>query len=78
MRTPSFSLTAARTVLATASILTCIAAQAATITIESRDPAGFGFNDPTPVAPVGGNMGTTGSVAFQFKNVGQIIFAHVI
>lgn len=59
MRTPSFSLTAARTVLATASILTCIAAQAATITIESRDPAGFGFNDPTPVAPVGGNMGTT-------------------
>lgn len=59
MRTPSFSLTAARTVLATASILTCIAAQAATITIQSRDPAGFGFNDPTPVAPVGGNMGTT-------------------
>ena len=23
----------------------------------------------------GGNMGTTGSVAFQFKNVGQLIFA---
>lgn len=59
MRTPSFSLTAARTVLATASILTCIAAQAATITIQSRDPVGFGFNDPTPVAPVGGNTGTT-------------------
>ena len=59
MRTPSFSLTAARTVLATASILTCIAAQAATITIQSRDPAGFGFNDATPVAPVGGNNGTT-------------------
>lgn len=59
MRTPSFSLNAARTVLATASILTCIAAQAATITIQNRDPAGVGFNDPTVVAPVGGNTGTT-------------------
>lgn len=35
------------------------AAQAATILISSRDPAGVGFNDPTPVAPVGGNAGTT-------------------
>jgi len=35
------------------------AAQAATIQISSRDPAGVGFNDPTPVAPVGGNPGTT-------------------
>ena len=35
------------------------AAQAATISITSRDPAGIGFNDPTPVAPVGGNPGTT-------------------
>ncbi len=35
------------------------AAQAATISISSRDPAGVGFNDPTPVAPVGGNPGTT-------------------
>jgi len=25
----------------------------------SRDAPGFGFNDPTPVAPVGGNPGTT-------------------
>jgi len=32
---------------------------AATIVITSRDPAGVGFNDPTPVAPVGGNTGTT-------------------
>jgi hypothetical protein len=59
MRTQSFSLNAARTLLATASILTCIAAQAATIDIKSRDPVGVGFNDPTPAAPVGGNMGTT-------------------
>ncbi|MEO5844970.1 MAG: PA domain-containing protein [Caldimonas sp.] len=35
------------------------ATQAATIIISSRDPAGVGFNDPTPVAPVGGNPGTT-------------------
>jgi len=35
------------------------AAQAATISISSRDPAGVGFNDPTVVAPVGGNPGTT-------------------
>jgi len=35
------------------------AAQAATISISSRDPAGVGFNDPTVVAPVGGNLGTT-------------------
>jgi PA domain len=35
------------------------AAHAATITITSRDAAGVGFNDTTPVAPVGGNPGTT-------------------
>lgn len=39
--------------------LTCFGAQAATIVIHSRDAAGYGFNDPTPVAPVGGNPGTT-------------------
>ena len=32
---------------------------AATITIVNNDPAGVGFNDPTVVAPVGGNPGTT-------------------
>ena len=36
-----------------------MASQAATINITSRDPAGVGFNDTTPVAPVGGNPGTT-------------------
>jgi PA domain len=36
-----------------------MAAQAATIVITSRDAPGVGFNDPTPVAPVGGNPGTT-------------------
>src|SRR4051812_10835450 len=48
-----------RTVVAAAATLACLAAQAGTITITSRDPAGVGFNDPTPVAPVGGNPGTT-------------------
>jgi len=32
---------------------------AATIVIQNDDNAGVGFNDPTPVAPVGGNAGTT-------------------
>lgn len=32
---------------------------AATIIINNGDPAGIGFNDPKPVAPVGGNTGTT-------------------
>jgi PA domain/FlgD Ig-like domain len=34
-------------------------AHAATVTILNLDPAGVGFNDPTAVAPVGGNPGTT-------------------
>jgi PA domain-containing protein len=33
--------------------------RAATITIVNVDGPGEGFNDPTPVAPVGGNPGTT-------------------
>jgi hypothetical protein len=32
---------------------------AATIVIQNGNAAGVGFNDPTPVAPVGGNPGTT-------------------
>lgn len=37
-----------------------LAAQAtAEIRIYSRDAAGVGFNDPTPVLPIGGNPGTT-------------------
>ena len=32
---------------------------AATIVIQNNDAAGVGFNDPTPVAPIGGNPGTT-------------------
>jgi hypothetical protein len=58
MRTPVISRTA-RSLIAAACALTCLATQAATIQITSRDPAGVGFNDPTPVQPVGGNPGTT-------------------
>ena len=32
---------------------------AATIVIQNNDAANVGFNDPTPVAPIGGNPGTT-------------------
>ncbi|OYU99212.1 MAG: hypothetical protein CFE45_13745 [Burkholderiales bacterium PBB5] len=49
----------ARTLLGSACLLACIGAQATTITIFNRDPAGVGFNDETPVLPVGGNTGTT-------------------
>jgi hypothetical protein len=59
MRTTQFSRTAVRSLIAVACAVTCLAAEAATIKIQSRDPAGYGFDDKTPVAPVGGNMGTT-------------------
>src|SRR6266498_2224524 len=32
---------------------------AASIVIQNNDAAGVGFNDPTPVSPIGGNPGTT-------------------
>lgn len=32
---------------------------AATIVIDNTDKPGVGFNDPTPVSPIGGNAGTT-------------------
>src|SRR5262245_33140423 len=35
------------------------AAHGATVTVISYDGTGEGFNDPTPIAPVGGNPGTT-------------------
>ena len=59
MQKKPFSRTAARSLIAAACALTCLAAEAATIKIQSRDRPGYGFNDPTPVQPVGGNMGTT-------------------
>jgi hypothetical protein len=55
-------------------VFLCLAADranaAATITVVNVDGPGEGFNDPTPVAPVGGNPGTTKGqqrlIAFQF------------
>ena len=42
---------------------------AATVVVWNGDPAGVGFNDPTPAVPVGGNPGTT--VGQQALNVFQ-------
>jgi hypothetical protein len=42
-----------------AALLLAGSAHAATIVIQNNDGAGEGFNDPTVVAPVGGNPGTT-------------------
>lgn len=50
-------------------LATAFAASAAVITIVNLDGAGEGFNDPTPVAPVGGNPGLT--VGQQRLNVFQ-------
>jgi hypothetical protein len=49
----------ARAFLLLAALVAAPAADAATITIVNVDGASEGFNDPTPVAPVGGNPGTT-------------------
>ena len=59
MRTNNTMFKIARPLLAAACVIACAGAQAATINIMNRDPAGVGFNDPTPVTPVGGNPGTT-------------------
>jgi hypothetical protein len=60
MTTTRMALKGLRSIAAMSCLFTCVAAQAAaTIVISNRDPAGVGFNDPTPVAAVGGNTGTT-------------------
>ncbi|MYM90282.1 peptidase [Rugamonas sp. FT82W] len=46
-------------IAAVALLCSSLAWAAATITIVNGDPDGVGFNDATPVAPVGGNAGTT-------------------
>jgi hypothetical protein len=40
-------------------LLAAMPASAANLVVVVTDPAGQGFNDPTPATPVGGNMGTT-------------------
>jgi len=48
-----------RRAAALAAALLWLPAQAAQIQLLNADPAGVGFNDPTPATPVGGNAGTT-------------------
>ena len=56
--------------LALVAALSMASAHAATVNIINNDGAGEGFNDPTPVAPVGGNAGVTIGqqrlIAFQY------------
>lgn len=63
-------LLAATAALATGLMAAPSANAALTIFIANGNAAGVGFNDPTPVAPVGGNPGTTLGqqrlIAFQF------------
>ena len=57
-----YSLTRLSTLLLAAIVGLIVSSSAfgqATIIIENGDAAGVGFNDPTAVAPVGGNSGTT-------------------
>jgi hypothetical protein len=55
----SASSTGAGLLLTLAGLLGAFAASAADIVIVNQDGFNEGFNDPTPVAPVGGNPGTT-------------------
>lgn len=72
LRTRFFSYLRVLSVALAATILTIPATvdAAAKITIVNNDGPGEGFNDPTPVAPVGGNPGTTLGqqrlIAFQY------------
>lgn len=69
---PGTAFRRAASLAATALLLgaSSLALAAATIVIVNGDGPGEGFNDPTPVAPVGGNPGTTLGAqrlnAFQF------------
>src|SRR3954471_19865769 len=40
-------------------LASAVPADAAQFILVNTDPAGVGFNDPTPAAPIGGNPGTT-------------------
>lgn len=59
--------------LAVASLSAQAAPTKARIVIVNGDPAGVGFNDPTPVAPVGGNPETTlgGQRAFLYDYIAK-------
>ena len=46
-------------VFASASLMCSVVQGGSTVIIQNGDTANVGFNDPTPVSPVGGNTGTT-------------------
>ncbi|MGB7738260.1 MAG: PA domain-containing protein [Steroidobacteraceae bacterium] len=48
-----------KAITATALLAGATTAWAAEMVLVNTDPSGFGFNDPTPATPVGGNAGTT-------------------
>jgi MYXO-CTERM domain-containing protein len=66
-------------VLAIACVAPATALASAKITLDNADAPGEGFNDPTPLAPVGGNTGTTLgqqrqiAVQFAFDRWGELI-----
>jgi hypothetical protein len=55
--------------VAIAAAVPAAASAQATIQLFNADPAGVGFNDPTPATPVGGNPGTTVGLQRQFAFV---------
>jgi uncharacterized repeat protein (TIGR01451 family) len=59
LRKKSLSTIVLASTLFAAALAASPAAQAATLVVVNNDPAGVGFNDPTPATPVGGNTGTT-------------------
>ena len=59
INTPSLRLARVTSLALAGAAFSASGFAAATITIVNGDPANVGFNDPTVVAPVGGNAGTT-------------------
>ncbi len=65
--------------LAGLALAVAVPASAATITLVNIDPPGQGLNDPTPVAPIGGNPGTTlGQQRLNVYNLGTQLWGAVI
>lgn len=60
-----------------------VSAEAASVVVVNGDDPGVGFNDPTPVAPVGGNTATTlgaqrlAVVQWAADRVGQLLYSPV-
>jgi len=59
MNRPVFAMLRALLLVSLVGFAASSASASVTVTIQNNDSAGVGFNDPTPVAPIGGNNGTT-------------------